>query len=231
MSLDKIINLHEWDWQNLADTDLLDITLHLANAPLETVEPMLPRARLLFNHQVRKQNLEQLNAVGLLVTCVPFPSARQPRGATCTVHVEALQKLCACASVESVSVDTVAASQVKKRRARKKQQFFCVKTILAVQIEGIADGLQLYEERLVLIRAACCEQACEKVQAAGAKYAQPYLNSDGQLVRWQLESIDDCYETSLTALSEFNNPVGVEVFSVLKRRRITPERIWDGKTE
>jgi len=230
MSLDKITNSHEWDWQNLADVDLLDVTLYLANPALETVAPMLPRARLLFNNQVRKQNLEQLNAAGLLVTCVPFPSARQPRGATCTVRVDALQKLCDYASVESVSVDKVAASRIKKHQARKKQQFFCVKTTVAVQIEDVTDGLQLYEERLVLIRAASCEQACEKVQAASAEYAQPYLNSDGQLVRWQLESVDDCYETSLTALNEFNNPAGTEVFSVLKRRRMTPERVWNGKT-
>lgn len=229
MSLDKIINSDEWDWQNLPDTDLLNITLHLATPSLATVAPMLPRARLLFNNQVRKQNLEQLNAVGLLVTCVPFPSARQPRGATCTVRVAALQKLCDCAAVESVSVDNVAASQIKKRRARKPQQFFCVKTTVAVQVEGVADGLQLYEERLVLVRAASCEQACEKIQAGSAEYAQPYLNSDGQLVRWQLESIDDCYETSITMLKEFDNPAGAEVFSVLKRRRITPERMWNGK--
>ncbi|RSK48364.1 DUF4288 domain-containing protein [Hymenobacter rigui] len=114
---------------------------------------------------------------------------------------------------------------------KKQQQFYGVQTTVAVQIEGETQGLQLCEQRWLLIKAASCEEACEKVRNASRAYAELYLNSDGKLVRWQLESVDDCYETGLMKLSELDNPDGAEVFSILKRRRLTPDRTWDGKSE
>ena len=43
--------------------------------------------------------------------------------------------------------------------------------------------------------------------------------------------MDDCYETDIVDFTDLNNPEGTEVFSVLKKRRLTKERYWDGKLE
>lgn len=229
--MSKILNEEDWPLHQLITGTVLSVTLHLTNPPLDVLLPMLPKTRLVFGNQFRKQYLEQLKASGLLQACVSFPSTRQPRGATGSVVVEQLPQLAKLPFVESLWINGIQGAQSRKRRKLPTQSFHCVQTTVAVQIEGETQGLQLYEQRWLLIKAASCEEACEKVRNASRTYAEPYLNSDGQLVKWQLESVDDCYETGLTKLSELNNPEGAEVFSILKRRRLTPSRVWNGKSE
>ncbi|MCA8829021.1 DUF4288 domain-containing protein [Hymenobacter pini] len=223
--MSKILNEADWPLHQLVPGTALDVTLHLTNPPLDVLRPMLPKARLVFGNQFRKQHLEQLKALGLLRACVPFPDTRQPRGATGSVSVEQLQQLAKLPFVESLWINGIQSVQSRKRRKRPARSFHCVQTTVAVQIEGETQELQLYEQRWLLIKAASCEDAREKVRNASRTYAEPYLNSDGKLVRWQLESVDDCYETGLTKLSELDNPDGAEVFSILKRRRLTSDRM------
>ncbi len=99
---------------------------------------------------------------------------------------------------------------------------------VAIEIEGLEKGMQTFEERFVIVKAKSQDDAYQKMENQKKSYVKPYLNSDGRQVRWRIESFDDCYETGVDKLSEFNNPEGVEVYSKLKSRKLTPERIWDG---
>lgn len=101
-----------------------------------------------------------------------------------------------------------------------------IKARFAVQIEQQTTGLQLVEERILLIAALDEEEARQKLQPTFASYAEPYLNSAGHLVRWQFEAFLDAYEVAAGPLAELLSTEGLEVFSQTSRRRLTPK--WAG---
>ncbi len=116
--------------------------------------------------------------------------------------------------------------QAKKRLStpRRRPSFFCVKMTVAIQIEGRKKGMQRYEERYVLYKGYSEAEAIQKAELAAPAHQKPYLNSDGLLVRWKVESIDSAYEVVTEAnAKDFE---GAEVFSVLKTRKLTPDRVW-----
>lgn len=231
MALDKIVNRQEWQLGKAPQKGLVNVTLHFLYPAAEALVAVQPKARKQLVSQLMQQHLEDLMASGIVYECVPILVGSRPAGATCKLPVAAIPELCELPAIEKIHIDSIDTVKNRQVRRKKAQQFFCVKTTFVVQIEGVTQGLQMYEERHILIKADSCEQACQKVKASSAEYGKPYLNPDGYLVRWQLESVDDCYETSLTKLAEFTNPLGVEVFSTLKRRRLTSERVWNGEID
>jgi hypothetical protein len=54
------------------------------------------------------------------------------------------------------------------------------------------------------------------------RYAKPYLNSSGYLVRWQLAAIRNVYELNDDAI----DPRGTEVYSECRQARLRPEYRW-----
>ena len=80
---------------------------------------------------------------------------------------------------------------------------------VAIEIEGLEKGMQTFEERFVIVKAKSQDDAYLKMEKQKKSYGKPYLNSDGRQVRWRIESFDDCYETGVNKLSEFNNPEGI----------------------
>ena len=62
-------------------------------------------------------------------------------------------------------------------------------------------------------------------EAYATRYAEPYMNPDGYLVRWQLISIHDVYALFDEAL----DPRGTEVYSKLRTVRMRPEYRWRPK--
>jgi hypothetical protein len=48
------------------------------------------------------------------------------------------------------------------------------------------------------------------------------LNSDGQMVSWQLDHVVDVHQTSEIEI----DPAGTEVYSKLHRRRMRPAYVW-----
>lgn len=118
---------------------------------------------------------------------------------------------------------------VKKNKTRleESEPYFCFKTIFQVQIEGKAKGLQTYEERFILVKADNWGTAEKKVLNAVKGQGNPYLNSDGQMVRWKFESIEESYHTFLDSKDDFNSPV--EVFSKLRTRKLNKNNVWNGR--
>ncbi|MCU0351110.1 MAG: DUF4288 domain-containing protein [Flavobacterium sp.] len=107
----------------------------------------------------------------------------------------------------------------------KIKSFFCFKVFYQIQIEGKRKGNQTIEERFILIQSNDVKKAKMKVIKNCKEDEKPYLNTFGQFVKWKLVQIEEPYITYLPIKSNFKNPV--EVFSMLKVRRLRKEYIWN----
>jgi hypothetical protein len=83
---------------------------------------------------------------------------------------------------------------------------------------------------LVLIKAKLFDDAYEKLAQQKDNYATRYLDADGRLVSWRIDSFDDCFATDIISKDDLDNREGVEVYSKLKSRKNKSGAIWDGKT-
>lgn len=118
-----------------------------------------------------------------------------------------------------------------KKIEEEQPRYFCVKMTVAIEVEGRKKGRQTVDKRYSLIKATSEEEA-KKIawDTKEEQEGEPYFNVYGQLVRWRVESIDDCYETPILSYEiEGNYDGAVEVFSILKSRKLTKKRRWDGE--
>jgi hypothetical protein len=123
--------------------------------------------------------------------------------------------------LSSVCVTKIAGMR-KRRRSREKDEFFCVRARVAIQVEGSSRGYQSWEDRFVLVRASGFEDAERRLEKQWRQYAAPYINPAGELVRWKLEKVLDVYATRETEI----DPEGTEVYSKLGQRRMRREYEW-----
>lgn len=103
-----------------------------------------------------------------------------------------------------------------------KAEYYCVRAKVAVQIESQRRGLQTWEDRFILVQASGFDDAIARLEEEWKGYANPYLNSDGYMVRWKLDEIVDVYATGETTI----DPSGTEVYSSLQERRMKKENEW-----
>jgi uncharacterized protein DUF4288 len=122
--------------------------------------------------------------------------------------------------VNHVQLDTIEGRSRKPRRHGPR--WFCVWGVVAVQIEEKVKGLITLEDRFVLVRANDAVDAQRKLPREWSNYAEPYLNPNGYLVRWQLVDVRDVYEL----FEDVFDPRGTEVFSRLRKARLRPEYRW-----
>lgn len=125
------------------------------------------------------------------------------------------------AGVHSVHVSKVAG--LRRRLSNKLPlEWYCVRALVVIRVEGATSGMQSLEDRFMLLRASSFEDAEKRLNRQWREYAIPYLNSDGQLVSWQFDHVTDVYSTSEYAI----DPTGTEVYSKLSSRRMRPEFVW-----
>jgi hypothetical protein len=125
-------------------------------------------------------------------------------------------------------VDHLMVDAIEGRRQRVRRStcgWFCVWGVVAVQIERQVKGSVDLEDRLVLVKANSTDDAQRRLQRMWSTYAEPYMNPDGYLVRWQLISIRDVY----ALFDETIDQRGTEVYSQLRRVRMRPEYRWRPK--
>ncbi|MFK7904158.1 MAG: DUF4288 domain-containing protein [Chitinophagales bacterium] len=115
-----------------------------------------------------------------------------------------------------------------KERVEELEYYYAVVVRFAIQLENKEKGLQSYEDRTLLMKAKSGEEAEKKLQKSFKKYEEPYLNSRGEMVRWKFEAFVDCYETIYQSLEDMleDEEEGIEVFSIIKNRRLNKERSW-----
>ena len=137
-----------------------------------------------------------------------------------TLAANRVQSLASRKEVAGVSVEDVPGRA--KRRPRPKEAWFCVWGVVAIQVERQRAGRIDLEDRLVLVRAYDDGDAVKRLQSEWTQYAEPYMNPEGYLVRWQLISIKDTYEL----FDAKPSPQGTEVFSRLRSAAMRPEFRW-----
>jgi hypothetical protein len=114
---------------------------------------------------------------------------------------------------------------LKERKAsweRRHLSWFCVRGTVAIQIEGRARGLVTVEDRFVLVKAYDEKDATRRLEKNWRQYAEPAMNSSGELFRWQLLKVSDVYDLG----EEDIDPKGTEVYSRLEFKRMKPEYAW-----
>jgi hypothetical protein len=148
----------------------------------------------------------------------------RPAGIRRRLPVRQLPALLGLTAVEGIWVEEIVGLVPRPPAAEPK--CWSIKARFAVQMEQQTTGLQLVEERILLIAAPDEEEARRRLRPTFAGYAQPYLNSAGYLVRWQFEAFLDAYEVAAGPLAELLGPEGLEVFSQTSRRQLMPARAW-----
>ena len=123
--------------------------------------------------------------------------------------------------VEYLFVNRIAGLRRHRKRA-KPMSFFSVRARVAIQVEGQTSGMQDVEDRIVIVKAKSFEDAEKRLKGEWERYARPYLNPEGEMVRWQLEEIVDVYDV----MEDTIDPKGTEVYSSFSARRMKPEYEW-----
>ena len=148
-------------------------------------------------------------------------SARKPQAFEAAVTGRQLTRLLRSPHLNDVTINSIEGFR-GPRPPKAEPQFFAVRAIFAIQVEGQRRGMQTYEDRIVLVKAGSPEQAEKRLSREFRDYGSPYLNDRGQMVRWHFERVVNVYDTSeLTT-----DPAGTEVYSELRSRRMRPEYEW-----
>jgi len=180
-----------------------------------------------FREKFLKSNFQKLVEGKYFDTYELVGTKRRLSGVKAKLTLASVFKLAKQSFIDNIFIYELDGAKRKLDKATVK--FFCVKMTVSIQVEGLIKGMQSCEERYVLVKAPTVEIAYKKVKKQEKQYGEPYLNSDARLVRWKIESYDDCFDTDIYSIEDFNKPEGVEVFSKLRSRKITSERAWDGK--
>lgn len=73
----------------------------------------------------------------------------------------------------------------------KGKDWYAARVLFRSRLDGVVREDALYEERIVLLRAACLPDAEAKAHRYGIKEGHEYRNEQGQLVTWELHSVSD----------------------------------------
>ncbi len=226
----KVNEISEWKFtKEISDTErIVDVSIHLKYPETKDLIKFSPVERKNKIKLELKSNFQKLLDTGIFKDYTLIGTKSKPAGITAKIPFSFLHKISKISFVRTVFINKIShAKRIKSDHSTKN--YYCVRMTVAIEIEGKKKGLQTFEDRFVLIRANSFDDAYKKIEKQKKKYAEPYLNSNGELVRWKIESLDDCFLTEINSHDDLNNPEGVEVFSVLKERRLTKERTWSGK--
>ncbi len=110
----------------------------------------------------------------------------------------------------------------RRRQTRSEPAWFAVKARFVIQDEDLTQGMQDYEDRILLVQARSFQDAERKAMREFRHYGMVLLTATGHFYRWTFEAILDIYKTFIDEI----DPNGMEVYSEMKKRRIKPEYEW-----
>lgn len=147
-------------------------------------------------------------------------SGRLPWTLDATIPASSVSRIAAENNVVHVIVEKIPG--LRKRPRPRKPGWFCVWGRVAIQVEERTKGRVDVENRLVLVVATSEDQAKHRLSKEWRRYASPYLNSRGELVRWQLVEVVGVCEI----LEDELDPRGTEVYSWFTSRRMSRAYVW-----
>lgn len=122
------------------------------------------------------------------------------------------------------SIEGVLAKEIKQA-ATQTDRYFSVKAQYGILIEGQTSGLQEYEERIVLIKAAHENEAEERAIELLPTLEEPYLSSEKRFVWYKFEEVLNV--TGYLDIPHLEPDLdGKEIYSERKNRKLKPENTW-----
>lgn len=228
--MSRVEGLEKWDLAGVPEQlQVAEVTVFVAYPSL-TNELLIqkPAERLKTIAQQMRARLEAISATGKLSKGKLFKDSNRRGGrfnrVRGEVRVADIPAIAQLGFVDSIQIENTNGERIKRKVTNKrKEHYYCVKMTVAIQIEGRAKGMQGFEERYILFKASSEDEAVAKAEEAALSYEKAYLNSAGELVRWKVESFGDVYEVVPDNQWNLN---GAEVFSIMRNRKLTPERAW-----
>jgi hypothetical protein len=196
------------------------ITVQLKGQALSRLVTLTPAKR---NAQLRRALKHQFATLSRAFPDAALASRDELKGSWTLDGQLAAARIRALASrpeVAHVSVERIEGRA--KRPQRKQLAWFSVWGVVVIQIEGHRKGSVELEDRLMLVKGYDAADAVRRLDAVWARYATPYMNPAGHLVRWKLVSVRDVYEVPDYQLS----PAGTEVYSRLRTSPMKSEYRW-----
>ncbi|WP_439484504.1 hypothetical protein [Cyclobacterium plantarum] len=122
------------------------------------------------------------------------------------------------------SIEEVAAKEILQTET-PTDRYFSVKARFGILIEGQTSGLQEYEERIVLIKAAHENEAEERAIKLLPTLEEPYLSSEKRFVWYKFEEVLNV--TGYLEIPHLEPDLdGKEIYSERKNRKLKPENTW-----
>ncbi|MFA6246473.1 MAG: DUF4288 domain-containing protein [Mucilaginibacter sp.] len=224
----SLFNMDDWILDNKipVKNTLADISISLIYPDYQQFLQLKPKERVRKIDEYLKANLDKLISFKLFDNYTTIGTKRRPTSVKTKVMLHVLSKLSELDFI-NVRIDAIDGATPVEKNIAPVAGFFCVRMTIAIEIENLKTKKQDIEQRFVMLKAESFEDAYAKIERNKDDYATPYLNPDGRLVRWRVESFDDCFDIGTIELADFNNPEGIEVYSKLKTRK--RKSYWDGK--
>jgi Domain of unknown function (DUF4288) len=219
---------HNLNCYGLALTDLpalgdrpVEISGSLRGLPLEPLLPFSPAERKKRLKEHLEDAIERIRARWPSGVFEIRDHQELPWDFDAVLPARALPRLLRSRELSSLFIHKI--QGLRRKPEKKELSWYAVRGRVAIQVEGQTQGLQEVEDRIVVVRAHSFEDAERRLRPNWEEYAEPYLNSKGEMVRWQLEEIVDVYQVG--DLEKFD-PKGTEVYSRLTQRRVRPDAVW-----
>lgn len=222
------INLDDW---GLTENDLAglnnlaDVRINLTYPGYEALLAYAPAERL---KRIRAELRQEYAALKPWLKGLPwkrFGTHMRPGGVQVQLPLRYLPALLALSEVGRVFVKSI--ENRERLEEPDEPTFWAVEARFAVQIEGETTGRQMFEDRMMVVKALDEEDAKRKLLLEFEAYATPCLGGGGRLVRFQFEKFlraDWLNFASLDVAAE----EGFEVFSTLKYRQLRSGMEWFG---
>lgn len=229
--MENTIDLSNWELDSGYDDEqrLVTVTIHLQYPELNSFLELKPRKRI---KAIDKDQIEKLNKLlssSGIQNYELVGTVKRPLGLKTTISLKLLREIQWDNLISGISIHDISNATKLPEKIEPVEKFYCVRMTVVIYIEGIASKKHKGEDRFILIKAKSFDEAYEKAELQKKRYTTPYLNSSGRLVKWQIETFDDCYETDILSYEDLESDEGVEVYSKLKKIKRKSVKVWNGK--
>ncbi len=158
---------------------------------------------------------------------IPFATSEvmrfngDPIGLRLTIAAQSVHKLLRLRHAGSIRIQRIAGMR-PALGTRVSAQLYAVKARFGFQVESQRKGMQLYEDRIVVLSARSEKEARERAVRRFATEHSPYLSTSGHFLRWSFEGILDVCE----APDREFQAQGTEVYYSYRKRRFTRKHAW-----
>jgi Domain of unknown function (DUF4288) len=189
--------------------------------------PLTPVARRESIRRWRKEQLAQLTREERLPVHTVLRRGRDPIGISVNVTARALHRLLRSKYVGHVTIKSIQGKRprVIARALDEATRLYSVRVLFALQWEQQRHGLQLVEDRIVLMRAKSEAEVRRRADRQFTREGYPVLNADGHFYRWGYQGIVDVCESSDREWS----PKGTEAYYEVRNRRMKRRYEWRPK--